>query len=428
MTTDIEPPTFDVAIIGAGPAGACLANLLVRTGLRVVILERTGFPRYHVGESLTGISTPILEELGVLDEMDRRQFPPKRGVKVIGEGAHNEFFVPVLNPTWQVRRDEFDHILLQAAMKEGAKLVQGTVESVIMQDERVVGLRYRPTGRAVTGAAVDEPAPEAADEGLRELRARFVADCSGQSCLLSRLGVASRREVDDVFSRQIALFTQFEGARRDPGQMGNNTFIFWGKQLHWAWFIPVSPTLTSVGVVMPSASVSELGGPDAAFAWGRANINPELAGRFNLAQQVNQVRALANYSYRVDRYHGEGWCCVGDAHQFIDPIFSFGVSFALVEAREASIAIREVLAGADEATRLSEYVAFCERGQAVARDLIRYFWRFPTFFAFLTKGEHRRDLIRMLGSDCHRAEEMTALRLMRESLRKVPSGMHVAAG
>lgn len=415
------PTEVDVAVIGAGPAGSCLANLLVRTGLRVAIVERTGFPRYHVGESLTGISTPILEDLGVVEEMDRRQFPPKRGVKVIGAGAHNEFFVPVLNPTWQVRRDEFDQLLLERAVERGVTLVQGLVEATLHDGERVVGLRYRSTRGATNEAAVAHGEPQ-------ELRARFVADCSGQSCLMSRLGVASRREVDDVFSRQIALFTQFDGARRDPGQMGNNTFIFYGQHLHWAWFIPLSPTLTSVGVVVPSAKVTELGGPEAAFEWGRANINPELAGRFNLARQVSPVRALANYSYRIDRYRGEGWCCVGDAHQFIDPIFSFGVSFALVEAREASAAIVDVLAGADEAERMGRYVAFCERGQSVARDLIRYFWRFPTFFAYLTRGEHRRDVIRLLGSACHDPEELEAVKVMRAALRQTGPSPAATAG
>lgn len=400
--------SVDVAIIGAGPAGSCLATLLARAGLSVVLFERTGFPRYHVGESLTGISTPILEDLGVVEEMDRRQFPPKRGVKVIGSGAHNEFFVPVLNATWQVRRDEFDDILLQRAVHEGAMHRLGVVDSVLREGERVVGLRY-----------ADASAPEGE---LRELRARFVADCSGQSCLLSRLGVASKRVVDEVFSRQIALFTQFEGARRDPGQMGNNTFIFYGRELHWAWFIPLSPTLTSVGVVMPSAKVSELGGPEAAFEWGRANINPELAARFNLARQTNPVRALANYSYHVERYWGDGWCCVGDSHQFIDPIFSFGVSFALVEARAASAAILDVLGGAEAAPRLQAYADYCERGQGVARDLIRYFWRFPTFFAFLTRGEHRRDVIRLLGSACHDADDLAAVKIMRDALREVPAG------
>ncbi|MCX4241013.1 NAD(P)/FAD-dependent oxidoreductase [Paraliomyxa miuraensis] len=415
MSAPSSAEDVDVAIVGAGPAGSCLATLLARAGRRVAVVERADFPRYHIGESLTGASTPILEELGVAEEMDRRQFPPKRGVKVIGHEAHNEFFVPVLNPTWQVRREEFDQILLERALHEGATLRRSVVESVLREGERVVGLLHRP----VHGHA-DGPA--------HELRARFVADCSGQSSLLARLGVASKRVVDDVFSRQIALFTQYEGARRDPGEMGNNTFIFYGTELHWAWFIPLSPTLTSVGVVMPAAKVAEHGGPEAAFEWGRTHINPDLAKRFNFAREVSPVRALANYSYHVDRFWGEGWCCVGDAHQFIDPIFSFGVSFALIEARAASAAILDVLVGADEATRLGEYAALCSRGQGVARDLIRYFWRFPTFFAFLARGEYRRDVIRLLGSACHDPEELGAIKAMRAALREAGVETAVAGG
>lgn len=396
------PAEYDVVVIGCGPAGSCLSTYLARAGLSVLAIDKSAFPRYHVGESLTGMATTIIQELGLAEEMNCRDFVPKRGVKAIGTGGRNEFFVPVLNPTWQVRRAEFDEILLNRARKEGVEACTGTIRKVIRDGERVTGVCYRSTN---------------GEE--REVHARWVADCTGQSTLFSTLGIASKRIVDPEFGKQQSVFTQFRNAQRDPGELGLNTYIFYSHLHHWAWFIPVSPDVTSVGIVVPANEVRALGGPQKTIDWGLEHLNPELAGRFDDATQVEPARAISNYAYRVKRYVGDGWLCVGDAHQFIDPIFSFGVSFALVEAKKASEAIVEILNGARARPLLTSYTEYCDRGQAVASDLIRYFWKFPTFFGYLARGKTKRDMIRLLGSDCHAVEGIPALDIMRKSLAEV---------
>src|SRR5262245_22734662 len=133
---------FDVVIIGCGPGGTTLAAYLARAGLSVLALEKEPFPRYHIGESLTGMAATVLQDFGLDAEMDRRQFPRKGGVKVIGREAKNEFFVPVLVPTWQVRRDEFDQLLLDNALQHGVTHRYGTVRDLLWDGERVVGVRY----------------------------------------------------------------------------------------------------------------------------------------------------------------------------------------------------------------------------------------------------------------------------------------------
>jgi flavin-dependent dehydrogenase len=393
----------DVAIIGAGPGGTCLATFLANTGRKVLVLEKSSFPRFHIGESLTGVAGQVLDDLGLTEALDAHRFPLKGGVKVIGQDAKSEFFVPVLRDTYQVRRSVFDKLLLERAEQSGAEFRRGEVVEVIRDDESqaVTGLRYKD------------------EEGeIRAVECRYLADASGQSIVLSKLGVAGKRKLNPTFDKQVALFTHVEGARRDPGQMGNNTFIFYDKLHHWAWFIPISPTITSVGVVMPNEVYRPLGGKDQAMRWGLEHINPDLWLRVKDKEWLEPVRGAFNYAYEVEPFAGEGWLCVGDAHGFVDPIFSFGVSIAMQEAGEASRRINAVLDGADWQPEMERYCAYCRRGFSVAEDLINYFWLYPVFFGYLMRGSMRRDIIRLLGSDIHTEDELPAIATMRKALRR----------
>ena len=342
--------------------------------------------------------------------MARRGFPLKTGVKVLGRGARSEFFVQVQRPTWQVRRAEFDEILLRRAIGKGVVHRLGAAREVIRDGERVVGLRYRPADAAAE--------PEDAD-ALVEVRCRVLADASGHSAFLSRAQVAGPRRID-AFNRQVAAFSQFRGAVRDPGEMGNNTFIFYGETYHWAWFIPLSPEITSVGVVVPAAGYKARGkDPEALLRWGLDEINPDLRRRMAGCERTEEVRFVSNYSYRIEPFAGDGWLCVGDAHRFTDPIFSFGVSLAMAEARAAARAIREGLQGGDVRGPFERYAARCDTGQEAAYDLIRYFWKYPAFFGLQARGAMRRDFVQLLAGDVY-GPELPALAMMRNSLHSAP--------
>src|SRR5262245_33671199 len=202
---------FDVVIIGCGPGGSTLAAYLARAGVSVLALEKEAFPRYHIGESLTGMAANVINDFGLGPEMTRRQFPPKGGVKVIGREARNEFFVPVLQPTWQVRRDEFDQILLENAVDCGATHRDGVVTGIIRAGERVIGVDYLPD---VKTAGRNDVEP-------RRVYCRVLADASGRAAVLSRQKVAGPLVHYDEFTSQVAIFTQVREARRDPGEMGD---------------------------------------------------------------------------------------------------------------------------------------------------------------------------------------------------------------
>ncbi len=399
--------------------------LLAERGLRVALIERDRFPRFHVGESLTGTAGDFIARHGLLDDMARLDFPSKPGVKVIGREAKNEFYVPVLRPTWQVRRAEFDALLLERACAAGAIHLRASATGVIQEQGRVVGLELAP----VEGKGEGESEPEERPAPPPSLRCRMLIDASGQGAFLSRQGVAGPRRMA-AFNRQIAIYSQFEHVEGEPSPPAQTTVIFYRDTHHWAWLIPVSSTLTSIGVVLPASSYKLRGGtPELALRWGLEHLNPELTRRCAEAVQTEPVRVSRNFSYEISPFVGPGWMCVGDAHCFTDPIFSFGASFALTEAEFAADCIAQALAEPEREAELSAaYAHTCAQGQARASDLVRYFWKFPAFFAFMTRGKFGDDIVRLLAGDCFTAEPLPASVEMRRTLEDSPVFKQVPEG
>jgi 1H-pyrrole-2-carbonyl-[peptidyl-carrier protein] brominase len=372
----------DVCVVGGGPGGATAAIYAARAGLSVTVLEKEQFPRYHIGESLTGVAGDILRDLGLGDAMAAQRFPVKSGVKVMGRSG-NEYFVPVLAETWQVRRDDFDQLLLEHARACGVAVIRGHARKVVMNGKQVEGVVFH-----------DEQTG-----GARTIHCRALIDASGTACFLSHAGVAGPRKFD-IFGDQIAVFSQVEGAIRDPGEMGDNTFIFYSKSHTWAWFIPLSADVVSIGVVVPTSAFHELGKDrDKVFSWGLEAIHPDLTARIQGKPLVEPVRAIKDYSYRIAPFAGPGWFCIGDAHRFADPIFSFGVSSSMQEAKAVVSAICEALQTADWATVAARYTQHSNTGQDAIFDFIRYFWSYPGFFGLQMRGKFRKEVIRLFGGD-----------------------------
>lgn len=395
---------YDVIVVGAGPAGSATAMLLAQQGRSVLLIEKDAFPRYHVGESLTGTAGDFIERHGLVEDMARLDFPPKPGVKVLGRDAKNEFFVPVLRPTWQVRRAEFDDLLLKRAIDAGADYHQAAAKSVRVEGERVVGLE-------LLTSAGESHSPSAS----------MLVDASGQSVFLSRQEIAGPRRVA-AFNRQIAMYTQFEGVAPVEGELPGSTVIFYRDTYHWAWLIPVSSTVASIGVVLPTSTYKKRGNSvESAYNWGLKHLNPELAERTSAVTRVEELHVTRNYSYRVNPFVGQGWLCVGDSHSFTDPIFSFGVSFSLTEAQRAALVIGEALDNPQVEQELLEgYAHYCQTGQERGSDLIRYFWKFPAFFAFMTRNQFAEDFTKLFAGDVFSEQPLGASVEMKFSLDNSP--------
>lgn len=398
----------DVLIVGGGPAGAAMAMFLIREGITPVIVEAEAFPRYHIGESLTGAAGKAVRDLGLEAEMYRRGYPVKQGVKVFGQSSRGSWFVPVtgrdekwnLYPcdTWQVRRSDFDKMMLDEAVVRGAKLIRGKAVKPIVANG------------AVTGAQV-----RMADGGVQDIRSEVLLDCSGQATWLANLGGVTGPKYLGSYDKQIAVFSQVAGALRDEGaekrtnrdNHRDNTLIFYQKKYHWSWFIPLDDEVVSVGVVIPSAYL--LGKKETMrdfYLRELQELHPELHRRVAGRHLVEDVHVIPNYSYQVKAFCGKGFMCIGDSHRFIDPIFSFGLTVALREAQFAAPAVRAYLNGEhrDDVNPFAEHQLLCEKGIDVLEDVLDSFWEHPLAFAWSVHAKHTEYMTDMFAGRMYATE------------------------
>ncbi|TDV39005.1 hypothetical protein C7405_101122 [Paraburkholderia caballeronis] len=323
--------TVDVAIIGAGPAGAVAAALLRHAGRSVLVLERQHFPRFSIGESLLPQSMAYLEEAGMLQAVVEAGFQYKNGAQFVWRDHATAFdfrdkHSPGWGTTFQVERAKFDDLLIRCAAEQGAEV------------------RFGHTVLAMQPG--DAPVLEVADESdaRYEVRARFVFDASGFGRVLPRLlnleaptGLPTRAAIfshvrdglalDDFDRNKICVATHPE--RRDM----------------WFWMIPLAGGRSSVGCVAEAAFFDM---PEAAReARLRALIReePTLNRLIGDAPFLMPVRQIGGYSANVERLHGPGYALLGNAGEFLDPVFSSGVTIALRSAQMAVKVAERVLGG-----------------------------------------------------------------------------------
>ena len=374
-----------VAIIGAGPAGTASALYLLREGIQPVIFDKESFPRYHIGESLTGECGGRLRELGLESKLQAVGSPIKHGVRVYGAKGHNGFWVGVqkrdadhrLVPTttWQVRRSAFDQMLLETALERGAEYRQAQAVAPIVEGDRVCGLEIRT-----------------ADGAVEQVYADVLLDASGQGTFLATHSNLTSKKERGRYDNQVAIFSQVSGALCGLDTPGvGDTIIFYREKHHWAWFIPIDDEVVSVGVVVPSDYFKAKKCSTSDFLQQELHaLNPELTKRVPNLNFLEPVRAISNYSYKLDQFTGKGYLCVGDSHRFVDPIFSFGVHFGMSEAEFAAQAIKRYLAGetAGEANPFLAYQTMTQNGQDIVQNVIDCFWDHPIAFLYYVQRGH----------------------------------------
>lgn len=419
---------FDIGIMGGGPAGAALATYLARAGLSCVVLERELFPRPHVGESLVPSSTRIFKEIDFLTTMDQSGFPRKYGAAWTTsgkgpvytdsfEGLEPDCHVGIRfdereqpgvdrNYTFHVDRGKFDLLLLQHAQRHGATVYEGVrVQHVDFSEPTQPRIRFSLGKQDVN------------------IRVRMVADATGRRTLL---GNQLKLRIQDSVFDQYALHTWFEDYDRsilasDPSQLEYIFIHFLPLTNSWVWQIPITKTITSIGVVTQKKNFASSRQERQEFFWHCLESRPELAAGLRAAQQLRPLTEEGNYSYAMKQICGDNFVLLGDAARFVDPIFSTGVSIALNSARFASADIlRAAETGDFSKQSFRTFESTLRRGTKNWYEFISIYYRLNVLFtAFVQDERYRLDIVKLLQGDVYDEESPEVLTLMKDIVSQV---------
>ncbi|MDB5986545.1 MAG: FAD-binding protein [Nevskia sp.] len=323
----------DVLVIGAGPAGALAAAFARRQGLSVRVLEKIEFPRFSIGESLLPACMNLLAEAGMVDAVEAAGFQYKNGAQI----ARGDRFVDFVfadktaegySHTYEVTRADFDHLLIRQAEAQGAQ---------VQFREEIISVDFADTPRVVSRNAAGVET---------EHQARFVLDASGFGRTLPRL---LDLEMPSNFPVRAALFTHVDDHISDPHYDRNKIRVGIHPQHRdvWYWLIPFSQGRASVGVVAGDEFL-RLGGADAdQRLWAMINEEPGMKRLLGDARQLFPAREIRGYAAKVKSLHGKGYALLGNAGEFLDPVFSSGVTIAMKSAQLAVRLVARQLGGED---------------------------------------------------------------------------------
>ncbi len=317
----------DVFIIGGGPAGSIAAAKLVQSGLSVEVVEKVKFPRFVIGESLLPRCNELLENANMLEAVENAGFQFKGGVAF--ENNANDIRVINFennmgqkhNSSFQVRRETFDNLLLEEAERFGAHVTMESEVTAYDEANNIVTVLHK-------------------DGKEEQYHAKKVIDASGYGRVLPRLlGLDSPSQL----KLRDAIFCRVENDSRPTDGTDGYIYVYVvGDNDAWIWNIPLSPTVTSVGVVCTDEYFQSFGMEPQAF-WEEVVYNdPHAKARYKDATRINEVGYIGGYSANVSRMFGENFVMVGNATEFLDPVFSSGVTLALESgSKAADLTIKE---------------------------------------------------------------------------------------
>lgn len=355
---------YDCIIIGGGPAGSTVGTLLAQHGRRVLLLEKSRFPRHHIGESLMPQTYWVLKRLGMLAKLQASDFTLKESVQFVpasGQDSQPYYFTDrdpgEWSKTWQVKRDRFDLMMLDNARAQGVEIREGAaVKEVLFEEGRAVGVR----------ATIDG--------STSNIACKVVIDATGVNALLSKqLGI---REGEPGL-KNAAIYAYWKGAHRDPGRNAGATLVIHTPDKQgWFWSIPLENDLTSIGVVgKPQFLITGRGDDPLAILEEEIARTPGIRRRVEGAERVSQAYVTSDFTYRATRIAGDGWVLCGDAFGFLDPIYSSGVFLALKMGELTADTVHAALTeGNLSGARLGRHGATVCRGMQLIRQLVYAFY------------------------------------------------------
>jgi flavin-dependent dehydrogenase len=373
----------DVLVIGAGPSGTSAAALMRQAGFKVAIVEKEKFPRFVIGESLLPRCMDLLQEAGLLEAIKKQAYIKKHGAVFLRGSDIRQFnfaeqFTMGWPYTYQVPRDHFDYTLAREAQSFGVD---------ILWQHRVTDVDF--SGKAPAATVVDQNGTTSV------IASRFILDASGYGRVLPRL--LNLNQPSELPLRE-SLFTHVTGDRRPQGVDEGMIWICMLPENGWLWIIPFANGKTSVGVVAKPEFIDRLPGSDSEKL--REAFALEENGRARLAETefCFPAKRIKGYSISVSKLFGDHYALLGNATEFLDPVFSSGVTLALESAnRAANILIRQLRG--EPVDWQTEYADYMMAGVETFRTYVHawYDGRLPTiFFSSLQDPEYRKQICSVL--------------------------------
>ena len=320
----------DVLVIGAGPAGTVAASIVNKAGYKVKIVEKMKFPRFVIGESLLPRCMEALDEAGFLDAIREKGFQQKNGAKFVKNGKVCDYFfadqfTAGWNHTWQVPRAEFDKTLADECERMGIPVsYETTVTNIVFNGSDSV-----TTVEDINGEKY-------------EIEARFIIDGSGYGRVIPKL---FNMDKPSNLPPRKTLFSHFIDTKRSMDDEPNRITIIVHEPGIWIWVIPFSSGVTSVGFVGEPSFFSRYEGTDDEVLEKIISTQPYIAERLKGAEKKFDARKIESWSSTTDKFYGDGFVLTGNVTEFLDPVFSSGVTLATVSSQTAAKLVVRKLKG-----------------------------------------------------------------------------------
>ncbi len=345
----------DVLIIGAGPSGCVASSYLKNNGISSKVVEKSKFPRFVIGESLLPRCMDHFEETGLLDCLMEQQFEIKAGARFLKDDIVCNFdfskkHTPGWDYTWQVPRADFDHTLAKEIVKKGVDVSFG---------HEVTAVEFDEYGHSTTTVKTEEG-------NEYKIRAKFIIDSSGYGRVLPRLLDLDKPSTLEANS---AIFTHVKETGRPEGVEGTLITFDVVKDEVWLWVIPFSNGNTSIGFVGPTEFIESFKGTNSEKLKEMLKISDYYYDRLKDLDFLFEPHIIKNYSKAVKQLYGKGYALTGNSAEFLDPVFSSGVTFATESGVKAAKLITKQLNG-EKVDWEQDYTGYIMKGVDVFRTYV----------------------------------------------------------
>ena len=347
--------TVDVLIIGAGPSGCVASSYLKNNGINAKVVEKSKFPRFVIGESLLPRCMDHFEETGLLESLMKQNFEIKAGARFLKNGIVCNFdfskkHTPGWDYTWQVPRADFDHTLAQEIVKKGVD---------ISFEHEVLAVEFDAEGNSAT--TVKTQTGE-----TYTIHAKFIIDSSGYGRVLPRL---LDLDLPSTLTPNSAIFTHVAETDRPQGEEGTIITFDVVTDEAWLWVIPFSNGNTSIGFVGPTDFIESYPGTKTEKLKEMLKLSDHYYNRLKDLDFLFEPHIIKNYSKAVKQLYGKGYALTGNSAEFLDPVFSSGVTFATESGVKAAKLITKELNG-EKVNWEQEYTGYIMKGVDVFRTYV----------------------------------------------------------